>query len=60
MREKFNIKPSARIVLTEHEGKIFLQAPMNKNYFDCIAGVLGLKGFMLKDLMEEKENELNN
>lgn len=56
VRKKYDIKNGTKIAFVEEDGKIILQ-PLDKNYFNSLAGALGLKGKMLKSLMEDKKKE---
>lgn len=58
LRQKYGIVAGSKIAFLEKDGTIGLQ-PLNRNYFDSIAGVLGLKGKHLKSLMDGKEKERN-
>jgi AbrB family looped-hinge helix DNA binding protein len=56
IRRKFGIKKGTKIVFVEQDGKLMIQ-PLNKNYFESLAGILGADGDMLKGLMEDKKKE---
>jgi AbrB family looped-hinge helix DNA binding protein len=56
IRRKFGIKKGTRIAFIEQHGKLFIQ-PLNKSYFESLAGVLGTQGKLLKSLMKDKKRE---
>jgi AbrB family looped-hinge helix DNA binding protein len=56
IRKKFNIKKGTRIAFIEQNGRLIIQ-PLNQNYFDTLAGILGTDGDMLKSLAEDKKRE---
>lgn len=56
IRRKFNIKKGTKIAFIEQNGKLIIQ-PLNQNYFDALAGILGNDGSMLKALLEDKKRE---
>lgn len=56
IRKKFGIKKGTKIAFIEQNGKLFIQ-PLDKGYFESLAGVLGTDGDMLKSLMEDKKRE---
>lgn len=56
IRRKFGIKKGTRIAFIEQNGKLMIQ-PLDKSYFESLAGVLGTEGKMLKSLMEDKKRE---
>lgn len=56
IRRKFGIKKGTKIAFIEQNGKLLIQ-PLNKNYFESLAGILGTEGKMLKSLMEDKKRE---
>ena len=56
IRRKFGIKKGTRIAFIEQSGKLIIQ-PLDKGYFDSLAGVLGTEGKMLKSLLEDKKKE---
>jgi AbrB family looped-hinge helix DNA binding protein len=58
IRKKFNIKKGTKIAFIEQNGKLIIQ-PLNQNYFDSLAGILGTDGDMLKSLVEDKKRERN-
>lgn len=56
IRNKFGIKKGVKVAFIEQNGKLFIQ-PLDKNYFESLAGILGTEGKMLKSLMEDKKKE---
>lgn len=56
IRRKLGIKSGSKVALIEQGDKIIMQ-PLDKEYFNKIAGILGEKGKMLKSLMEDKKKE---
>ena len=56
IRKKFGIKKGTKIAFIEQNGKLYIQ-PLDKSYFESLAGILGTKGKLLKSLMEDKEKE---
>lgn len=56
IRRKYGIKNGSKVAFIEKEGKLIVQ-PLNKDYFNNLAGILGEKGKMLKSLMDDKKKE---
>ncbi|MBM4159562.1 MAG: AbrB/MazE/SpoVT family DNA-binding domain-containing protein [Ignavibacteria bacterium] len=56
IRRAFGIKKGTKIAFIEQNGKLIIQ-PLDKNYFESLAGILGKNGDMLKGLMEDKKRE---
>jgi AbrB family looped-hinge helix DNA binding protein len=56
IRRKFGIKKGTTIAFIEQNGKLIIQ-PLDKSYFESLAGILGTEGKMLKSLMEDKKKE---
>jgi AbrB family looped-hinge helix DNA binding protein len=56
IRRKFGIKKGTMIAFIEQNGKLIIQ-PLDKSYFESLAGILGTEGKMLKSLMEDKKKE---
>ena len=56
IRRKFGIKKGTKIAFIEQNGKLIIQ-PLDKTYFESLAGVLGTEGKMLKSLMDDKKRE---
>ena len=56
IRRKFGIKKGTRVAFIEQNGKLMIQ-PLDKSYFESLAGILGTGGKMMKSLMEDKKKE---
>jgi AbrB family looped-hinge helix DNA binding protein len=56
IRAKFGIKKGTKVAFIEQNGKLIIQ-PLDQNYFESLAGVLGTEGDMLKSLMDDKKKE---
>jgi AbrB family looped-hinge helix DNA binding protein len=56
IRKKFGIKKGTKIAFIEQNNKLIIQ-PLDKSYFESLAGMLGSEGDMLKSLMEDKKQE---
>jgi AbrB family looped-hinge helix DNA binding protein len=56
IRRKLGIKKGTRVAFIEQNGKLILQ-PLDKNYFESLAGILGTDGKMLNSLLEDKKRE---
>ncbi len=56
IRRKFGIKKGTKVAFIEQNGKLLIQ-PLDTNYFQSLAGILGTEGDMLKSLMEDKKRE---
>jgi AbrB family looped-hinge helix DNA binding protein len=56
IRRKFGIKKGTKIAFIEQHGKLIIQ-PLDKSYFESLAGILGTEGKLLKSLMEDKKKE---
>lgn len=56
IRTRFGIKKGTKVAFIEQNGKLIIQ-PLDKNYFESLAGILGTEGDMLKSLMEDKKRE---
>ena len=56
IRKKFGIKKGTKIAFIEQNNKLIIQ-PLDKSYFETLAGMLGTEGDMLKSLMEDKKQE---
>lgn len=56
IRRKLGIKGGSKVALIEQGDKLIIQ-PLDKEYFNKLAGILGEKGKMLKSLMEDKKKE---
>jgi AbrB family looped-hinge helix DNA binding protein len=58
LRRKLGIKKGTKVAFIEQNGKLILQ-PLDKNYFESLAGILGTDGKMLSSLLEDKKMERN-
>lgn len=56
IRRKFGIKKGTKIAFIEQHGKLMIQ-PLDKGYFESLAGVLATEGKLLKSLLEDKKKE---
>ena len=56
IRKKFGIKKGTKIAFIEQNNQLIIQ-PLDKSYFEALAGMLGTEGDMLKSLMEDKKQE---
>lgn len=56
IRNKFGIKKGTKIAFIEQNNKLIIQ-PLDKSYFESLAGMLGTEGDMLKSLMADKKQE---
>ena len=56
IRRKYGIKNGSKVAFIEQEGKLIVQ-PLNKDYFNNLAGILGEKGKMFKSFMDNKKKE---
>jgi AbrB family looped-hinge helix DNA binding protein len=56
IRKRLGITNGTKVAFVESNGKIMIQ-PLDKDYFDKLAGILDEKGKMLKSLMEDKKKE---
>jgi len=56
LRKKYGMNRGTKVAFIEREGKVFIQ-PLDNNYFENLAGILGTNGDMLKSLMEDKKHE---
>jgi AbrB family looped-hinge helix DNA binding protein len=56
IRKKFGIKKGTKIAFIEQNNKLIIQ-PLDKSYFESLAGMLGTEGDMLKSLMADKKQE---
>lgn len=54
LRRKYKLKAGAKVVFVERAGGVELRV-VDRNYFESIAGVLGLRGKHLRSLMEGKK-----
>jgi len=56
IRRKFGIKKGTKVAFIEQNGKLMIQ-PLDKSYFESLAGILDTGGKMMKSLMEDKKKE---
>jgi len=56
IRKKFGIKKGTKIAFIEQNNKLIIQ-PLDKSYFESLAGMLGTEGDMLKSLMADTKQE---
>lgn len=56
IRRRFGIKKGTKVAFIEQNGKLMVQ-PLDKSYFESLAGILGTDGDMLRGLMEDKKRE---
>jgi AbrB family looped-hinge helix DNA binding protein len=56
IRQKYGMKKGMKVAFIEQNGKLVIQ-PLDKNYFESLAGILGTDGEMLKSLQEDKKRE---
>lgn len=56
IRLKFKMKKGTKVAFIEQNGKLIIQ-PLDQNYFQSLAGILGTEGDMLKSLMDDKKRE---
>lgn len=56
IRRKLGIRKNVRVTFIERDSRLIIQ-PLDKGYFEIMAGILGSKGKMMRELMEEKKEE---
>jgi AbrB family looped-hinge helix DNA binding protein len=56
IRHKYGMKQGTKVAFIEKNGTLIMQ-PLDRNYFESLAGVLGTDGDMLKSLIEDKKKE---
>jgi AbrB family looped-hinge helix DNA binding protein len=56
IRYKYGMKKGVKVAFIEQNGKVLIQ-PLDKSYFESLAGILGTDGEMLKSLQEDKKRE---
>jgi len=56
MRRKFGIKKGTKVAFIEQNGKLIIQ-PLDRIYFESLAGILGTRGKMMRSLMRGKKKE---
>ena len=50
------MKKGTKVAFIEQNGKLIIQ-PLDQNYFESLAGILGTEGDILKSLMDDKKRE---
>ena len=53
---KLGISKGIKVSFIQQNGKLMIQ-PLDKSYFESLAGILGTKGKMMKSLMDDKKSE---
>jgi len=56
LRRKFNLKKGVKVAFIEKDGKLIIQ-PLDREFFENIAGCVKTQGKALKSLMEDKKQE---
>ena len=56
IRRRLKIKKGTKVAIIEQEDG-FLVKPIDKNYFERLAGILGTKGKLTKALLEERRKD---
>lgn len=56
IRRKYGMKNGTKVAFIEQGDKVIIQ-PLDKEYFNKLAGILDEKGKMLKSLMDDKKKE---
>ena len=56
IRHKYGMKQGTKVAFIEKNGTLIMQ-PLDRNYFESLAGMLGTDGDMLKSLIEDKKKE---
>ena len=54
IRRKLGIRKGTRVSFFDRNGKLMIR-PLEKSYFECMAGIIGSKGKMMRALREEKK-----
>ena len=54
IRHRLGMRRGIRVVFIEQDGKLMIQ-PLDKSYFESLAGILDSGGKMMKSLMDEKK-----
>lgn len=57
-RRKYKIRGGSKVAFIEREKRLELK-PVDKDYFRRLSGSLGLKGKMLRSLLNDKKMEKN-
>lgn len=58
IRHRLGIEKGTRVAYIEQSGRLLI-VPIHASYFKNLAGILGTKGIVLKDLVSEKRRERN-
>jgi len=56
IRRRYGMKNGSKVAFIEQGDKVIIQ-PLDKEYFNKLAGILDEKGKMLKSLMDDKKKE---
>jgi AbrB family looped-hinge helix DNA binding protein len=56
IRRKYGMKNGTKVAFIEQDDKLTIQ-PLDKEYFNRLAGIIDEKGKMLKSLMDDKNKE---
>jgi len=56
IRRKYGMKNGTKVAFIEQGDKVIIQ-PLDKEYFNKLAGILDEKGKMLKSLIDDKKKE---
>ena len=56
IRRRYGMKNGSKVAFIEQCDKVIIQ-PLDKEYFNKLAGILDEKGKMLKSLMDDKKKE---
>ncbi len=56
LRRKLKMKPGTKLVVIEQEGG-FVVKPLNKKYFESLAGILPAKGKASRALLKDRRTE---
>ena len=56
IRRKLGIKKGTKVAFTKLNGKLMIQ-PLDKSYFESLAGILGTRGKMMRSLLRGKKKE---
>jgi AbrB family looped-hinge helix DNA binding protein len=56
IRHKYGMKKGTKVAFIERGGTLVVQ-PLDRAYYESLAGMVGTGGEMLKSLMEDKKRE---
>ena len=56
IRRRYGMKNGSKVAFIEQGDKVIIQ-PLDKEYFNKLAGILDEKGKMIKSLMDDKKKE---